>query len=280
MAGPGAAAGVAGLEASGGLAVLVPELEAGRGLEQNPYHHRDILGHSLETVQALAAVAAEPGRHLGAPGREVAAFLAGPRPRALAFTAALLHDLGKPPTRREREPGWSTFYRHEQQGAELARAVCLRLGLSKADAGRVARLVGLHMRPFHLLGAWRRGQLTSRAVRRLLTSAGEDLPGLMALAMADTLAGRGPRRPAGAERELAALFTRVAELRDRELAAALAAPPLVDGREVMRAAGIGPGPEVGRLLAQAREAQLEGEVSTREEALELVRRKAGRGGGS
>jgi poly(A) polymerase len=71
---------------------------------------------------------------------------------------------------------------------------------------------------------------------------------------------------------VAALFRRVAELRDRELAAALAAPPLVDGREVMAAAGVEEGPLVGRILAELREAQLEGQATTREEALELARR--------
>jgi poly(A) polymerase len=272
MAGDGAARAVAGLDQAGALSVLVPELEAGRGLEQNPYHHRDVLGHSLETLQALAGLAAQPEGLLGGLAGEVSAYLAEPRRRALAFTAALLHDLGKPPTRQERGPGWATFYRHEIEGAGLAAAVCRRLGLSKADAGRVARLVGLHMRPFHLLGAWRTGGLTTRAVRRLLAAAGPELPGLMALAMADTIAGRGPQRPPQAEEEVAALFRRVAELRDRELAAALAAPPLVDGREVMAAAGVEEGPLVGRILAELREAQLEGQATTREEALELARR--------
>ncbi len=270
-AGEAAGRAVVGLEEVGALGVLVPALEAGRGLEQNPYHHLDVLGHSLAAVECLQTIIADPGWHLGAQGAEVATYLAHSRRRALTMTAALLHDVGKPPTRRQKEPGWATFYRHDLEGSRLAQAACRALGLTKADAGLVARLVREHMRPFFLMGALRRGRLTTRAVRRLLVAAGDHLPGLMALALADTMAGRGPRRPAEAEDLLRALYAQVAELRDRELAAALAAPPLLNGHDLMRELGMASGPEVGRLLRRVREAQLDGKVSDRQQALALAR---------
>ncbi len=276
MAGSGVGPAVRAMERSGALDALVPELAAGRGLAQNPYHHLDVLGHSLACLQALAEIAADPAPWLSGRAGEVSAYLAAPERRALLFTAALLHDLGKVPARRERGPGWATFYRHEVLGRDLAREVCRRLGLSKARAGRVAGLVGGHMRPFHLMGAGGREGITARAVRRLLEAAGDDLPGLMALAMADTMAGRGPERPPEAEARLLDLYRQVSELRDQSIAAALAAPPLVNGRELMEHLGIGPGPEVGRLLNLLREAQLEGEVDDKAGALALaVRLRAG-----
>ena len=155
-------------------------------------------------------------------------------------------------------------------GAKLASARCRALGLSKADAAWVGRLVAEHMRPFHLLGAQGRGQLTRRGVRRMLAALGPDLPALFMLAMADTIAGRGPLRPPEAEGRLLALYQEVADLRDRELAAALAAPPLVDGKDLMQALGLPSGREVGRLLNLVREAQLDGEISSKEEALALA----------
>jgi len=275
MAGPGVAQAVTAMDRMGVLGPLLPELEAGRGLEQNPYHHLDVLEHCLATLGALAEIHRDPGRHLAPPlAGEAAGYLAPARRRALVMTAALLHDVGKPPTREPRGPGWATFYRHESTGAQLAGRACRRLGLPKRDAQWVARMVGEHMRPFHLMGAELRGQLTTRAVRRLLAAAGEDLPGLFLLAMADTLAGRGPQRPPEAEERLLNLYRRVARLRDEQLAAALAAPPLIDGRRLMQAVGIGPGPEVGRLLAALREAQLDGEIHTPQEAEALARRLA------
>ena len=272
MAGSQAAPGIRGLETAGGLGVLVPELEAGRGLEQNPYHHLDVLEHNLACLEELGRIAARPGELMGPFGDEVAAYLAPAHTRALVMTTALLHDLGKPSTRQATQPGWATFHRHDTRGARLARQAVRDLGLSKADGELIARLVGDHMRPFHLLGAVARDGITPRAVRRLLEAAGEHLPGLFALAMADTLAGKGPLRPPEAEERLLALYGQVAAWRDEWLAAALAAPPLVDGHQVMAALGLDSGPYVGRILAALREAQLEGEVATTEEALALARR--------
>lgn len=271
MAGPRAAQAGRAMEQCQVLTRLVPELAAGRGLGQNPYHHLDVLAHSLACLQAAQQLAAG-GPELGVLGREGAAYLADDHRRALFMTAALLHDLGKPPTRQEREPGWATFYRHETVGASLARARMRALGLSRADALYVGRLVGEHMWPFHLLGAQRGGQLSRRALRRLLTAAGPDLAGLFLLALADTLAGRGPRRPPEAEERLLALYQKAAAWRDQQLAVALAAPPLVNGHELMRALRLEQGPEVGRLLGLVREAQLEGQIGSKAEALALARR--------
>ena len=78
-------------------------------------------------------------------------------------------------------------------------------------------------------------------------------------------------RPPEAEGRLLALYREVAKLRDQELAAALASPPLVDGNEVMRALGLPPGEEVGRLLNLVREAQLDGEIKSKQEALALAK---------
>jgi poly(A) polymerase len=109
-------------------------------------------------------------------------------------------------------------------------------------------------------------------VRRLLQACGDDLAGLFLLGLADTMAGRGPERPADAEERLLALYARVAGLRDRQLAQALAAPPLLDGRHLMSGLGLEPGPQVGRLLRQLREAQLDGRVSSAAQALDMARR--------
>lgn len=271
MAGPQAVGAVTAMEDCGVLTRLVPELAAGRGLAQNPYHHLDVLGHSLACARAAGLLMAGRGTLAGALAEEGPGYLREPRRRALFMTAALLHDLGKPPVREAKDDEWATFYRHEIVGAKLAMARCRALGLSKADAVWVGRLVAEHMRPFHLLGAQGRGQLTRRGVRRMLAALGPDLPALFMLAMADTIAGRGPLRPPEAEGRLLALYQEVARLRDRELAAALAAPPLVDGHELMQALGLPAGKEVGRLLTLVREAQLDGEISGKDEALALAR---------
>lgn len=271
-AGRKAAQAVMGLEQAGALTVLVPALAAGRGMEQNPYHHLDVFDHGLETVKAFGAIAADPSAYWQDQGAEVAVYLARPLRRALAVTAALMHDLGKPATRVEKAPGWATFYRHDLEGADLTRAACRNLGLAKAEAGVAAHLVREHMRPFFLMGAQRQGRLSKRAVRRLLLAAGDHLPGLMTLALADTMAGLGPERPPEAEDQLRELYAMVAELRDRELAEALAAPPLINGHDLLMDLDLDPGPIVGEILKRVREAQLDGKIRSKEQALLLARR--------
>jgi poly(A) polymerase len=272
MAAPAAAPAVLAMERDQVLTRLLPQLAQGRGMEQNPFHHLDVLGHNLATLVHLEELSGPSAAFSGSVLLEEAGgYLAQPRHRALLKTAALLHDLGKPLTRRPKSPGWATFHRHDLEGARLAMQATRRLGLSKADAGQVARLVAGHMRPFHLLGVESRGLLSTRAVRRLLQACGDDLAGLFLLGLADTMAGRGPERPADAEARLLALYARVAGLRDRQLAQALAAPPLLDGRQLMSGLGLEPGPQVGRLLRLLREAQLDGRVSTAAQALEMAR---------
>ena len=276
MAGKRVGPAVRAMEECGVLPVLLPELEPGRGMEQNPYHHLDVRRHNLACLSHLADLARDPEPWFGGLSKELTAYLKPARRRALLMTAALLHDVGKPATREETGPGWASFHRHDTEGAGLAFAACRRLGLSKADSSLVASLVAAHMRPFHLMGAQRRGSLTKRGIRRLIQTAGGDLPGWFALAMADTLAGHGPERPDDAEQVLIDLYREVARLRDDEIAAALAEPPLIDGWGLMAHLGITSGPLVGELLHRLREAQLDGDISTRAEALELAARELSR----
>lgn len=271
MAGQKVAEAVLAMEKAQVLTRLVPDLAFGRGVWQNPYHHLDVLHHNLACLELLSLIASQPEIYFKALSAEVADYLGPDHTRALLFTAALMHDLAKPATRRQKDSEWATFYRHDIQGAEMARRACRRLGLAKADAGFVAKLVGEHMRPFHLMGAARRGGFTQRAVRRFLEAAGADLAGFFALAMADTLAGRGPLRPTDTEERLLVLYEKVACLRDQKLADALAAPPLLNGKDILNELGLKPGPEVGRLLKRVREAQLDNEVETFQEALALAR---------
>ncbi|KIX11672.1 CCA tRNA nucleotidyltransferase [Dethiosulfatarculus sandiegensis] len=272
MAGRQVDQAVRAMQASGVLTLLVPDLEQGRGIDQNPYHHLDVLEHNLACLEGLAMIQKEPEEFMGKHGQATAEYLAqNDRQRALLFTAALLHDIGKPATRKETGPGWATFYYHDKAGAKLAAPACRALGLSKADTGYISHMISEHMRPFQLMGAALNGKLTDRGIRRLLSALGDDLPGLFALAMADTMAGKGPERPPEAEQRLLDLYDHTIELRDKYLAQALAAPPLVNGHDVMDHLGMPPGRKLGHILTTLREAQLDGRIKTKDQALSLAK---------
>ena len=269
LEGPRAGQGLRLLDDLGALAVLLPESRAMRATAQPEPHHFDVWEHSLRTVEGADAVLAAPAADF-AP--DLLAHLAedlgdGLTRRSTLKLAALLHDVAKPETRTE-TGGRVRFIGHDVIGAARALAVAERLRLSRRAAAVVERLVRHHLRPMHLAQA---GEITRRARHRFFRDLDAEWPDLLLLALVDAAALRGdPPLDLWSDARgevLRALMSGAAE--EQALAAV---PPLLRGEDVMAAFGLPPGPEVGRRLARAREAQALGLVTTREEALaELAR---------
>jgi poly(A) polymerase len=263
---------LARMDRVGLLTRIFPELEELKGVEQNGYHHLDVFDHSLATVFHLEEVLAEPGKYFGEMAAEVAGSAAPPWP-ALLKLAALFHDAGKPRVRERRtDPDRYTFYYHEKLGLEIFAGVAQRLRLSAAEAKTVTSLISQHMRPFLLLPAARARELSLRALGRLVRAARPDLAGLFALAMADSLAGQGPGKPADAEAVLADLADEARRFLKERLEPQEALPRLLTGHDLIREFRLEPGPRFRRLLSAVQEAQWEGTVQSRGDALDLVRR--------
>jgi putative nucleotidyltransferase with HDIG domain len=263
---------VAGLELMdelGLVAVVLPELGALRGVEQNVFHHRDVHGHTLEVLEAVARVEAglpELGEHADA----VRALLAEPladeltRGGAMRF-AALLHDAAKPATQGRRPDGRVTFVGHDAEGAQLARDVLRRLRGSQRLGDYVAALTLHHLRLGFLV---HERPLSRRAVWRYLEATDPYAADVTVFTVADRLATRGKN----AEPAIAAHL----ELAREMLGPALerrSTPkpePILRGDELTRELGVR-GPQIGELLAELEEAQYAGEIRTREDALNLAR---------
>ena len=135
------------------VAAVLPELAALRGVEQNPYHHLDVEGHTLEVLQASIDLERDPAAALGdeSLAGPVRALLAEPladeltRGGGLRF-GALLHDIAKPQTRTELPGGRIGFPHHDERGAEMARAALARLRASERLRSHVAALTRHHLR--------------------------------------------------------------------------------------------------------------------------------------
>ena len=192
VAGRRPVAGLELMEELGLVAVVLPELGALRGVEQNVFHHRDVHGHTLEVLEAVArleAGAPELGEHAEA----VRALLAEPladeltRGGGMRF-AALLHDAAKPATRGLRPDGRVTFVGHDAEGAELARTVLRRLRASQRLADYVATLTLHHLRLGFLV---HERPLSRRAVWRYLSATAPDAADVTVFTVADRLATRG-----------------------------------------------------------------------------------------
>ena len=254
------------------LEQLFPELAEMKGVWQNGYHHLDVFQHSLEAVAQLERVLAEPGAFFGQARQLVVDYCRRDKKPALVKLAALFHDVGKPPTQAYRpDRDRYTFYYHDHLGVEIFRGAAARLRFSQEETATVSRLIALHMRPFLLLPDFRAGQLSQRALARFIKAARPDLAGVFLLAMADSLAGQGPRKPPDSEAVLGAFCDAVYLCLKERLEPLEARPRLLTGDDLIDSLHLKPGPEFRHLLAAVEEAALEGQIATRQEALELVR---------
>ncbi|MGW0806196.1 CCA tRNA nucleotidyltransferase [Nonomuraea sp. NPDC002799] len=205
-----------------GLAARVlPELPKLR-LEIDEHHrHKDVYEHSL-TVLEQAIAQEEDGK-----------------PDRILRWAALLHDVGKPKTRRHETGGRVSFHHHEVVGAQMAKKRMTELKFPKDVVADVAQLVELHLR-FHGYGT---GEWTDSAVRRYVRDAGHLLDRLHKLTRADCTT-RNKRKAVALSRTYDQLEERIAKLADEEELAKIR--PELDGNEIQRVLGIGPGPIVGQ----------------------------------
>ncbi|MCW2814379.1 MAG: hypothetical protein JWN84_1834 [Nocardioides sp.] len=206
-----------------GLADLVlPELPALR-LERDEHHrHKDVYEHTLTVLEQ----AIDLEDRLGGEPDFVSRF------------AALMHDVGKPRTRRLLGDGTVTFHHHDVVGAKLTTKRMKALRFSNDEIDAVAKLVELHLR-FHGYGS---GEWTDSAVRRYVRDAGDQLERLHVLTRADCTT-RNQRKADRLRRTYDDLETRIARLSEEEELASLR--PDLDGNQIMEILGIGPGREVG-----------------------------------
>jgi poly(A) polymerase len=281
IATPQARRGVEMMSQLGAMAVVLPELEALRGIEQGRFHHLDVYGHTLEVLERTVELT---GGAVLAP--ELQATLAAHRAQADALLAesladdltrgdalrwgALLHDAAKPLTREVREQdGRVTFLGHDRRGAELARAVLGRLRTSERLRTHVAALVRSHLRLGFLVHEPQ--PLDKRTVFAYLLACSPVEVDVTLLSLADRVATRGDRA-----RESIDAHLRVAEgiLGDALRWRADATPrPLLRGDELAGELGIATGPLVGELLQEIAAARYAGEVTTRAQALRYARRR-------
>jgi poly(A) polymerase len=284
MATERAGEGLALMDQLGLLGVLLPELDPTRSFPQPPEHHWDVFGHLLATVSYLdVLLAPEPlALHrlwedlwvtLGSLEDEVRRYLSeetapGHPRKALVKMAGLLHDVAKPSTRTVDAQGRVRFFGHDKAGATVAAAIMARLRFSKRQGELVATMVRAHLRPMHMS---HRGLPTSRAIFRFFRDCGEAAYGILLLSLADHLATVGPRlrQEEWLSHVQLVHYVLTESTRPRGMAGHVR---LVSGHDIMEALGIPPGPMVGRLLRALEEAQAIGQVSTRQEALELARR--------
>lgn len=224
---------------------VLPELPALR-LESDEHHrHKDVYEHSL-TVLEQAIDLEENG------------------PDLVLRLATLLHDIGKPRTRRFEQDGRVSFHHHEVVGAKMTKKRMTALKYSNDLVKDVSRLVELHLR-FHGYGT---GEWTDSAVRRYVRDAGPQLERLHKLTRSDCTT-RNKRKASALSRAYDGLEERIARLQEQEELEAIR--PDLDGNDIMQILGIRPGPEVGKAYQQMLEIRLEHGPMEREAAVAALK---------
>ncbi|MGC0415347.1 CCA tRNA nucleotidyltransferase [Embleya sp. AB8] len=220
------------LVGTGLAAHVLPELPTLR-LEVDEHHrHKDVYEHTL--------IVLEQAMELEAPGA----------PDLVLRLAALLHDIGKPRTRRFEPDGRVSFHHHEMVGAHMTRKRLKALKYPKDVTDDITRLVELHLR-FHGYGT---GEWTDSAVRRYVRDAGPLLDRLHKLTRSDCTT-RNKRKAATLARAYDSLEERIAQLAEQEELDSIR--PDLDGNEIMKLLEVPPGPLVGKAYRHMLELRLE-----------------------
>ncbi|MFA3877241.1 CCA tRNA nucleotidyltransferase [Streptomyces sp. MMCC 100] len=210
---------------------VLPELPALR-LERDEHHrHKDVYDHTLIVLEQAMALESEG-------------------PDLTLRLAALLHDIGKPRTRRFEKDGRVSFHHHEVVGAKMTKKRMIALKYSNELVKDVSRLVELHLR-FHGYGT---GEWTDSAVRRYVRDAGPLLDRLHKLTRSDCTT-RNKRKASALSRAYDGLEERIAQLQEQEELDAIR--PDLDGNQIMEILGIRPGPAVGQAYKHLLELRLE-----------------------
>ena len=209
---------------SGLIEQFLPEVSALRLEVDEHHHHKDVYEHSLTVVRQ--AIELERVRYPGA------------APDVPLRLAALLHDIGKPRTRKLEPGGGVTFHHHDVVGSRMARKRLQALRFDGETTDAVAKLIELHLRFFgYAEGAW-----TDSAVRRYVRDAGDLIERLHILVRADVTT-RNRRKAARLAAAYDDIERRIAELREQEELDSIR--PELDGNDIQRILGIPPGREVG-----------------------------------
>lgn len=281
------------LEMLGVLPYVFPELPPLVGVTQSAPHIKDVWNHTLDTLRVLEGIANKIGAThnpqasgnlmLGVMNMKLGRYreqfkahlqteLVTERPlRSLLFLAALYHDVAKPQTRSVEEDGRIRYFNHDEVGTEIITERAEAFHLSNTETVRLATIVRHHMRPSFLSHS--ENGPTKRAIYRFFRDTGEAGVDICLLSLADVWATYGTTLPQERWEKQVETVRTLLDAWWENPQKQVYPPALISGHDLINNLGLHPGPQIGKFLEAVREAQAEGEVTSREDALQFVRKQ-------
>jgi poly(A) polymerase len=249
------------------LKIIIPEIEAMRGVEQGPYHHLDVWKHTLETIKQLENLIQELKKNSDIRNYLDEVISGERRRRALIKLGALLHDIGKPRARR-RQDGKTKFCGHEKVGLEITKKLAKQLKLSNDELNSLEKMVFWHLRPGYLAD---NEQLSGRAKFRYFRDTEDEAVSTLLISLADQRATKGrltsPESRVHHERICLDLIKEYfRKKKEKKL------PRLITGDDLIGKFKLEPSPLVGKILSEIEESQAIGKIKTKSEALAIAKK--------
>lgn len=252
------------------LAKIIPQVKVMDRCRQGTYHHLDVWPHSLETVVQMEKVF-EDVKDDAQVADYLKETLAGNRSRrALMKLAALLHDIGKPDTRKKEPEGRISFHGHEHVGKNIVKHIGVMLKLSVGERRALEDMVRRHLRPGYLSNF---KQPSEKAVYRYFRDTKEEAVGILLLSLADQRATRGPATTQADQEHHEAICLRLVrqffKMKDEKPFVRL-----INGDDLIKKLKLTPSPLFAKILTETAEQQTLGKLKDKSAALALARKIA------
>jgi len=260
------------MDRSGFLVKVIPQIHVMQHCTQGGYHHLAVWPHSLEVVVQLEKVFKKDIKKLSEMDKEdinqyLDECLGGEHSRrALIRLAALLHDIGKPDTRKKRPEGGFSFHGHENVGKGIVRHIAQMLKFSTRERHALEDMVQMHLRPGYLSNFQNPGD---KIIYRYFRDAKEEAVSIALLSLADQRATRGPLTTEKAQKHhekicVALVEKYFAKKREKPFIR------LINGDDLIRKLKLQPSPLFKKILMEVEEQQSLGKIAAKKEALELA----------